>query len=87
MFHLGNRSGDGVSIMTPRGLQISGLDQFGDHLSGSYPERGLNDLVHGIKIQMTGRLRRSRAIKRRSNAPQRAASLILVGALSFAGLT
>jgi hypothetical protein len=73
--------------MAPRGLQISSLDQFGDHLTGSYPKGGLNDLVRGVKVQVTGRLRRCRAINRRSNAPQRADSLTLVGALSFAGVT
>ena len=87
LFHLGDRLGNGVSIMAPRGLQISSPNQFGDHLTGSYPEGGLNDLVHGLKVQATGRLRRCRAINRRSNAPQRAASLTLVGALSFAGVT
>jgi hypothetical protein len=87
LFHLRDRLGNGVSIMAPRGLQISSPNQFGDHFTGSYPERGLNDLVHRVKVQVTGRLRRCRAIKRRSSAPQRAASLTLVGALSFAGVT
>ena len=64
--------------MAPGGLQISSPNQFGDHFAGSYPEGGLNDLVHGVKVQVTGRLRRCRAIKRRSSAPQRAASLTLV---------
>jgi hypothetical protein len=33
LFHLGDRLHYGVSIMAPRGLQISSLDQFGDHLT------------------------------------------------------
>jgi hypothetical protein len=78
LFHLGDRLGNGVSVMAPGGLQISSPNQFGDHFAGSYPEGGLNDLVHGVKVQVTGRLRRCRAIKRRSSAPQRAASLTLV---------
>jgi hypothetical protein len=68
LFHLGDRLRYGVSIMAPRGLQISSPNQFGDHFTGSYPEGGLNDLVHGVKVQVTGRLRRCRAIKRRSSA-------------------
>ena len=32
LFHLGDRLRYGVSIMPPRGLQISTLDQFGDEL-------------------------------------------------------
>ena len=51
------------------------------------PVGGLNDLVRGVKVQVTGRLRRCRPIKRRSSAPQRAASLTLVAASSFAGVT
>jgi hypothetical protein len=48
--YLGDRLRYGVSIMAPRGLQISSLDQFGDHLT-EYLEGGLTDFVHGLKVQ------------------------------------
>jgi hypothetical protein len=51
LFHLGDCPGNGVSIMAPRGLQISSPNQFVDHLTGSNPEGGLNDLLQGLKVQ------------------------------------
>jgi hypothetical protein len=59
VFHLLDRPGDGASIMPLRGLQIPSPNEFGDHLTGSLRDGKLNDLVHGLKVQVTGRLRRA----------------------------
>ena len=85
LFHLGDHLGNGFSIMAPCRLQISALISLA--IISLEPVGGLNDLVRGVKVQVTGRLRRCRPIKRRSSAPQRAASLTLVAASSFAGVT
>ena len=50
-FHLCDRLRNGVSIIAPCGLQISSPNEFGDHLTGSYPEEGLNDVIHGSKFK------------------------------------
>ncbi len=47
LFHSGNCSGYGVSIIALFWLQISALDEFGDHLVGERLTGSPNDVAHG----------------------------------------
>jgi hypothetical protein len=83
LLHPSDCERNGVSIMTLRGLQISGLDEFGDHLSGGGSIGRLSDVAHGFSSASLGCAWQLGDESKPGSAP----SLTLVGELSFAGMT